>query len=93
VVQSTDHISGKVGFISGGGAGAVTFRISLQAQGIGEQDIVSIPLAYAEGTRTFDVNFGTPPYEGRAVDVCLRVDAGPTAAQDWASWVDVKITR
>jgi uncharacterized protein (UPF0333 family) len=93
MVQSTDHISGKVGFVSGGGAGDATFRISLLAQGVVEQDIVNIPLAYAAGTRTFDVPFGSPPYVGRPVDVCLRVDAGPTAAQDWASWVDVKITR
>lgn len=90
-VQASDHISGKVGFGSGGAAGNVTFRIMIRTSSSGNNWIMSLPLAYAQGVKPFDIALNT--YVGQKADFILQVDAGATAAQDWAVWQDVKITR
>ncbi len=91
-VQASDHISGKVGFLSGAGAGNVTFRIRIRPQGLSNNDIVVIHSVYADGVKSFNYALG-PTYNGRKADFCLIVEAGGTASQDWAVWQDVRIIR
>ena len=90
-VQASDRISGKIGFLSGASAGAVTFKVMIRPQGLANTFIVTLPLAYADGVKSFDVSLAG--YVGRRADIILEVDAGVSAAQDWAVWQDVKITR
>jgi hypothetical protein len=91
-VQASDTISGKVGFISGAGAGNVTFKVMIRPQGGSNTWIVTIPLAYADGVKPFNQPLGA--YAGRRADFILEVDANNhLAGQDWAVWQDVKIIR
>src|SRR5574341_1194058 len=95
-VQSTDHLSGKVGFIQGAGAGDVTFRIRIRPEGLSNYDIVVIHSVYADGVKSFNVALSTVNggiYNGKKADFCLIVEAGSSAGQDWAVWQDVRIIR
>lgn len=90
-VQASDHISGKIGFLSGASAGTVTFKVMIRPQGGPNTFILSVPLAYADGVKPFDVSLAG--YVGKRSDFFLEVDSGASAGQDWAVWQDVRITR
>ncbi len=95
-VQSSDRVSGKVGFLQNATAGNVTFRVRLRGESLPNNDIAVIPLVYADGVKSFNVQIGTlnsGQYVGRKADICLIVEAGADAGQDWAVWQDVRLTR
>jgi hypothetical protein len=90
-VQSSDRISGKVGFLYGALAGNVTFKVMIRPQGGTNTWIITTPVAYADGVKSF--NYALAPYAGKKADFILRVEAGASSSQDWAVWQDVRITR
>ena len=95
-VQASDHISGKVGFLQNANAGNVTFRVRLRTDSFPNNDVAVLSVAYADGVKSFNVPLGTinsGQYVGHQADICLIVEAGATASQDWAVWQDVKISR
>jgi hypothetical protein len=95
-VQASDHISGKVGFLQNANAGNVTFRVRLRTDAFPNNDVAVLNVAYADGVKSFNVALGTinsGQYVNHQADICLIVEAGTTASQDWAVWQDVRITR
>jgi hypothetical protein len=57
----------------------------------GDSGIMTLPLAYADGPKPFDIPLNG--YTGRRAYLILEVDAGSTVGQDWTLWQDVKIWR
>lgn len=90
-VQASDKINGKIGFLNGGASGNATFKIMIRPQGGPNTWIVTMPLAYAEGTKSFSQSLAA--YVGKRADFIIEVDAGASAGQDWAVWQDLRIIR
>jgi hypothetical protein len=91
VVQSSDKITGKVGFLNGAASGNVTFKIMIRPQSGTNTWIVNVPVTYADGVKSFSQSLSA--YTGKRADFIILVDAGSSAGQDWAVWQDLRIIR
>ena len=78
-----DHLRVSVGLLAGAGAGDVRFRGYL-----GGTQVLDKSVAYSDGVIPLDVDVSR--LKG-ATMVEIRVDAGPSAAQDWAIWKDLRV--
>jgi hypothetical protein len=90
-VQANDHFYSQVGFIKGASAGDVRFKVMIRTDA-GNVWIADVTKTYSGALRTIDIPLSA--YAGKKADFILDVDANnPNATQDWAVWVNTKITR
>jgi hypothetical protein len=97
-VQQGDRFVGRVGFLHGAGAGDVTFELTFTYMGSGSDDVGyvvelgTLPDQYDGQIRDWVIPM---PEEtiGQQGRFYLVVNAGPTAAQDWAAWVEARLER
>lgn len=91
-VQSSDHFYSQIGFIKGASAGNVKFRVMIRATTSGNVWIAEVNKTYNGALGTIDIPLSA--YAGQKADFILEVDANnPNATQDWAVWVNTKISR
>jgi len=91
VVQSGDRFVARVGLLQGASAGSANFRVMIRPEGGPNAWIGSVFDTYDGSLKTMDISLS--PWAGKRVDFILRVDAGPSSAQDWAVWVEARIVR
>ena len=91
-LQYGDYLQGQVGFIQGANAGNVTFLVVIE-------DNVVVAQVNDEGKdgliRNVRIDFDSIPNLGsrNIRQVELRVLAGETSAQDWATWINLALYR
>jgi hypothetical protein len=91
-IMPSDHFYAKVGFLKGATAGNVVFNVRIQ-------QAVGFPKTIAEVTKTYDGSLTTidvplSDYVGQKAYFSLGVAAkNEGAKQDWAVWVNPRITR
>ncbi len=99
VVEAGDRLVTEVGFLNGAGAGSVTFNFWVnygqypECGEFGCTKIFSLFDQYDGQVRTWEVSL-PPEMIGQKINsIYLRVEAGPTAAQDWAVWSIARLER
>jgi hypothetical protein len=92
-VQERDQLSGRVSFLASTIpiAGDVTFRV-IVVDGGREIEIFNRRMI-AAGNDSFFIREDLRQFSGKTPTICLRVDAGLSSGQDWATWDDLKISR
>ncbi|HQE92620.1 MAG TPA: NBR1-Ig-like domain-containing protein [Anaerolineae bacterium] len=90
-VQPGDLFYATVGLLKDANAGNVTFKVILRASSSGEVTIAQVNDTYGDGLKTINVDLS--PYAGQNADMVLEVDAGDSADQDWACWLQAAIFR
>ncbi len=90
-VEEGDRFRASVGLLQGAGAGDVTFRVMIRLEGGTNLWIASVRDTYDGSFKNIDVDLSE--YVGKRADLVLRVEAGETAAQDWACWSRAAINR
>jgi len=95
VVQSSDHLVAKAGFLSGAKSGAndanVKFKVVFRPEG-GPNTTTSVNHAYNGSLVNIDIPLEA--WAGKKADLILGVDAlNPSASRDWACWVSAQILR
>ncbi len=90
-VQPGDHLHAAIALLEDGIEGHVTYRVILQIVDGESVTLFKESHTYGEGleTRIHDLS----PYAGETVSVILAVDAGSTATDDRACWVEAAIYR
>lgn len=88
VIQRSDRLIGRVGFMNGSEAGNVTFSLFL-IEGNVYHHLWSRSLSYEGGSVGFDIPLGS--YVDWQPAICLKVDSNGESLQDNAVWQDVKI--
>ena len=80
-------------FIRGGKAGDVTFYVTFRAnEGGRTYSLLRQRLRYADGVVSKRMPI-PPQIRGKVGTVTMMVHAGATSAQDWAVWVNPRITK
>src|SRR5262249_18571819 len=78
-----DHLRVSIGLLEGASAGDVRFRGY-----VGGTQVLDQSVAYSNGVIPLDVDVSR--LKGSTM-VEIRVDAGPSATQDWAIWKDLRV--
>jgi hypothetical protein len=90
--QAGDHFTAKVGFLKGATSGDVKFKVMIRFDDDRRFTGDEIHKTY-DGTLT-PIVVPLATYRGKKINIELEVLANNTdAKQDWAVWVDPKITR
>jgi hypothetical protein len=99
VVEAGDRLVAEIGFISGAGAGSATFNFVVnygQYPDCGEfgcTETFSLYDKYDGQIRTREVSLPSEMIGEEVNAIALEVQAGPTAAQDWAVWSIARLER
>jgi uncharacterized OB-fold protein len=99
VVEAGDRLVAEIGFISGAGAGSATFNFGVnygQYPDCGEfgcTETFSFFDNYDGQIRRWEVSLPSKMIGQKIGSISLRVDAGPTPAQDWAVWSIARLER
>lgn len=94
-LQKGDYLVARIGFMKGANAGRARFHVTFAPAGPGIKIISSI----AEMEKPYTGNLGAlvaqvpDSLAGVPGNIRLAVDAGTTAAQDWAVWAEAQIVR
>jgi len=91
IVDSSDKFKAKVGFLKGAGAGNATFSVMIRSEDDGNKWIGSVTDSYDEKLKTLEISLAK--WAGQKADFILKVEAGSTSSQDWATWVEAKVVR
>ena len=91
VVKEDDHISGAVALKKDANWGNVIFEVFLIPEGEDPSMVSEVPVAYSDGTKTFDVYLNR--YAGKKAKIALEAYANGGSGQDWAVWLDLKLIR
>ncbi len=92
VVGKDDYFYAWVGLLKGASAGNVTFRVYIQPVGSPSKPVTSLNDTYDGKVKNIEVNLAA--WRGKKIQkFILRVDAGPSASQDWAVWSSAVIYR
>jgi hypothetical protein len=92
--QKGDYFVARIGFMKGANAGKAHFYVTFVPAGSGLKivsTIGDIAKSYTGNLSAFVAQI--PDTIAVPGNVRLTVDAGDTAAQDWAVWVDAQIVR
>jgi hypothetical protein len=90
-VAPGDHFEAVFSLLEGSDDGAVSFRVMLILSEVGGQWIVNKSHQYGDGVETVSVDL--TPYAGQEAAVILQVDAGASATEDRACWLEGRIYR
>jgi hypothetical protein len=101
ILQQGDRFVARVGFLNGAGAGSVTFKFIILYIGSGTNcDEFGICIMESSRSKRYDKRLQSWVYSvpqaviGQNIySIDLRVDAGPSATQDWAVWAVARLER
>jgi hypothetical protein len=91
IVASGDHLHVTLAMLEEAVQGAVTYRVMLVPAAASATWIVDTPHAYGDGVEILDVDLSS--YAGQEAGVILQVEAGESAEDDRACWLDAVIYR
>ncbi len=91
-VMKDDYFYAWVGFLKGGSAGDVRFRVYITPVGSPTKRIADIPDTYDGKLK--EIKIPLSAWRGKKISsFILRVDAGASSTQDWAVWSSAVIYR
>ena len=90
-VEPGDHLRVSVALLESGIEGRITYRVLLKIVDGESITLVKEAHTYGEGLESLVSDLS--PYAGESVTVILAVDAGSSARDDRACWVDAAIYR
>jgi hypothetical protein len=89
--EAGDHLRISIALLESGIEGRVTYRVLLNIADGESPTLLKEAHAYGEGLESLWVDLS--PYAGETVSVILAVDAGSSATDDRACWVEAAIYR
>jgi hypothetical protein len=89
--EAGDHLRISIALLESGIEGRVTYRVLLNIADGESPTLLKEVHAYGEGLESLWVDLS--PYAGETVSVILAVDAGSSATDDRACWVEAAIYR
>jgi hypothetical protein len=91
IVQPQDVFDAVFGFMENAPAGDATFRVMIRPDNGPNEWIGEVTDTYDGKLKEMVISLA--PWAGQHADFILRVDAGPSPDQDWATWVVAQIER